>query len=101
MNNWQSQVRGDTRNTVWRSLKQLFEAPIEADDTIARAVLQSVVGPKQIDFSRIVSDFTDNAHLLPLVKPAVSPVVWENEDKESLKTVLDPIETEGQELLFE
>ncbi len=60
-----------------------------------------MLGPKQIDFSKKVLDFTDNVHLCPLVNGAIAPVVWENEVMTFCKTVLDPIETEGQEVLLE
>ncbi len=84
-----------------RALQRLFETPVEADNTIARAILQSVLGPKLIDFSKKVLDFTDNVHLRPLVKAGIAPVVWEFEEMESRKAVLDPIEREGQEVLLE
>ena len=89
------------RNIVRRALRHLFEAPIEEFDTIARAVLQSVLGPKQIDVSQKVLDLRANEHLVPLVKAEVSPVVCEDEVTPSWKTVLETFETEGQELLFE
>ena len=64
-------------NIVRCTLRQLFEAPIKEFDTIARAVLQSVLGQKQIDFPQKLFDFKANHHLLPMVKAEVLPIVWE------------------------
>ncbi len=44
--------------------------------------------------------FTDNEHLAVLVKPGEKQVIRKDRAKQSRKTVLNPIETEGQELLL-
>jgi hypothetical protein len=83
------------------ALQRLFEALVDADNTVAQAVLQSVLGPRQIDFSKKVLDFAGNERLRPLVNGAVAPVVWENEEMTHRKSVLENIATEGQEVLLE
>ncbi len=84
-----------------RALQQLLETPVDADNTVARAVLQSVLGPREMDFSKKVLDFAENLHLRPLVNGAVAPVVWENEEMPHCKSVLEVIENEGKEVLLE
>ncbi len=86
------------RCTVRCALQRLFEAPVYADNTVAR---KSVLGPRKINFSKKVLDFAENEHLRPLVNGAVAPVVWENEEITHHKSVLEKIETERQEVLLE
>jgi hypothetical protein len=59
------------------------------------------LGPKEIDFSKKILDFAENVHLRLLVNGAVAPVIWENEEMTHSKSVLENIETEGQEVLLE
>ena len=89
------------RTTVRRTLNALFESPIDIDDSVGRAVLRSVLGPGERDFDKKAVDFERNQHLAALVKPGVSPVIWESESKPSRKTVLDPIDNAGQQQLVE
>ena len=89
------------RTTVRRTLNALFESPIDIDDSVGRAVLRSVLGPAERDFDKKAVDFDRNQHLAALVKPGVSPVIWESESKPSRKTVLDPIDNAGQQQLVE
>ena len=49
-----------------RTLGKVFEAPIDSDDKIARDVLKSFLGSKEIDFGKKVLDFMDNPHLQAL-----------------------------------
>ena len=80
------------------------------------------------DFDKKVIDFTNNPHLAPLVKPGILPViwarargaqlrrsqpafiivmvmklvsVWESDVKTTRRTVLNPIDNEGQQLLVD
>jgi hypothetical protein len=85
---------------VRRALQRLFEAPIDPDNTLARAVVQSVLGPGPIDFSRKVLDFAANDALRRLVTGSVPPVVWENEEMPNRKSVLERVETSDQETLL-
>ena len=89
------------RGTIRSALQRLFEAPVDAGNTVARAVLQNILGPREIDFSKKILDFAENVHLRPLVNGAVAPVIWENEEMTHRKSVLENIETEGQEVLLE
>ena len=86
--------------TVRCTLSALFESPIDIDDNVSRAVLRSVLGQGE----RKAIDLSDNQHLAALVKPAVLrllPVIWESESKPSRKTVLNPIDNQGQQLLVD
>ena len=89
------------RGIIRRALQRLFEAPVDAGNTVARAVLQNILGPREIDFSKKILDFAENVHLRPLVNGAVAPVIWENEEMTHRKSVLENIETEGQEFFLE
>ena len=89
------------RTTVRRTLSALFEAPIDIDDSVGRAVLRSVLGPGERDFDKKAVDFERNQHLAALVKPGLMPVIWESESKPTRKTVLDPIDNAGQQQLVE
>ncbi len=71
------------------ALIALFETPVLDNNTIG------------IDFGKTIFDFKENTHLSPLSKPGVAPVVWETKLKPSTRTVLNPVETEGQELLLD
>ena len=59
------------------------------------------MGPGERDFDKKVIDFTNNPHLAPLVKPGILPVIWESEVKTTRRTVLNPIDNEGQQLLVD
>ncbi len=85
------------------ALIALFETPVPDNNTLGRTVLTRVLGPDPIDFGKTVFDFKDNMHLSTgtLSKPGVARVVWETKLKPSTSTVLNPIETEGQELLLD
>ena len=84
-----------------RALSARFEAPIDGDDHVSRAVLRSVLGPEELDFDKKVVDFTNNPYLAPLVKAGVKPVIWESELKPARRTVLNPIDNQGQQLLVD
>ena len=59
------------------------------------------MGPGERDFDKKAVDFDKNQHLAALVRPGVLQVIWETESKSSRKTVLDPIDTAGQQQLVE
>ncbi len=59
------------------------------------------MGPRERDFDKKGIDFTNNPHLAPLVKPGVLPVIWESDVKTTRRTVLNPIDNEGQQLLVD
>ena len=86
------------RSTVHRALVDLFEAPIDGDGDVSQAVLRSVLGPGELDFDKKVVDFTNNPHLAPIVKAGVKPLIWESELKPARRTVLNPIDNQGQQL---
>jgi hypothetical protein len=58
-----------------------------------------VLGPGERDYSKGVSDLTDNLHLLAL-KPGVKQVVWKC-DLNSLRSVLSPIDNKGHKLVLD
>jgi hypothetical protein len=70
-------------------------------DNVSRAVLHSVLGLGERDFDKKVIDFTNNLHLAPLIKPGVLPVIWESYVKTSRRTVLNPIDNQGEQLLVD
>ncbi len=74
---------------------------MDSDDNVSRAVLRRVLGPRERDFDKKVIDFTNNPHLAPLIKPGVLAVIWESNVKTSRRTVLNPIDNEGQQLLVD
>jgi hypothetical protein len=59
------------------------------------------LGPGERDFDKKVIDFTNNPHLAPLAKPGILPVIWESDVKTTRRTVLNPIDNEGQQLLVD
>ena len=89
------------RSTVRRALGALFEAPIDGDDDVSRAVLRSILGQEELDFDTKVVDFTNNPHLAPIVKAGVKPVIWERKLKPAWRTALNPIDNQGQQLLVD
>jgi hypothetical protein len=86
---------------IHNALIALFETPVPDDNAIGRTVFTRVLGPDPLDFGKLVFDFKDKEHLSALSKQGVSPVVWEAKFKPSTRTVLNPIETEGHELLLD
>jgi hypothetical protein len=89
------------RTTIRRALGALLENPVDLDDSVGREVLRSVMGQGYQHFDRKVIDFTTNEHLAALVKPGVKPVIWESDVKPSRRTVLNPIDNPGQQLLVD
>ncbi len=57
------------------------------------------MGPGFQHFERKIINFTNNQYLVPLVKPGVEQVIWESDVKPSWRTVLNPIDIQGQQLL--
>ncbi len=68
-----------------------------------REVLTRVLGSKTIYFAKPIIDIASNPQLSPLSMNGVPPTVWENKERRgtNARTVLDPITTEGQELLLD
>ena len=60
------------------ALGALFEAPIDGDDDVSRAVLRSVLGPGALVFDQKVVDFMNNQNLAPLVEAGVKQVILES-----------------------
>ena len=89
------------RVAIRNALIALFENPVPEDDTVGRTILIRVLGPSPIDFGKAVFNFKDNEHLSALSKPGHSPVVWESKLKPKTRTVLNPIDNEGHELLLD
>ena len=79
----------------------LFENPVPEDNAVGRTVLTCVLGPSSINFASPIFNFSDNEPLSALLTPRHTPVVWESKQKTKSRTVLNPIENEGQELLMD
>ena len=86
---------------VCSALGALFEAPIDGDDDVSRAVRRSVLGLGELNFDKKVVDFTNNPHLAPIVKAGVKPVIWERKLKPAWRTVLNAIDNQGQQSLVD
>ncbi len=89
-----------TIKQVW-ILCALFENPVDLDDSVCNAMLCSVMVPGYQNFDRNVVDFTNNQHPAPFIKPGAKPVIWEIDVKPSRRTVLNPIDNQGQQLLVD
>lgn len=89
------------RVAIRDALVTLFENPVPDDNTVGRTILSHVLGPSPINFAKAIFDFKHNEHLAALCKPGQNPGVWETKLRPNTRTVLDPIETEGQELLLD
>jgi hypothetical protein len=65
-------------------------------------VLESVLGHNDLATDKPILCFGSNEHLCSLIKPGVSPVVWETKDrlKAGCKLVVDTTNRAGQELHF-
>jgi hypothetical protein len=88
---------------IREALIALFESPIPDGDAVGKAVLAQVLGNPAIDYDHPILEFANNPHLSALSKPGVPSIVWETSTKRAnnVRTVLDPITTEGHELLLE
>ena len=89
------------RVAIRDALIALFESPVPDDNSVGRSILARVLGPSPIDFAKPVLNFRENEHLSALSRPGSTPVVWESKLKPNARTVLNPIDTEGQELLLD
>jgi hypothetical protein len=87
--------RGHAENLI-----ELFEQPIPEGFKEGREVLRSILGA-MID--NPILDFAANQHLTVLTKPEVTPVVWDTKERLGVRarSDLEPMETPGQELLFD
>jgi hypothetical protein len=90
------------RNYVRDVLITLFEKSIPEADVVSREVVTRVLG-KTVDWTKAVTDIATNPHLKDLVRPGVSPIVWETKDRKGsfARSVLDPITVAGQECLLD
>jgi hypothetical protein len=93
------------RVAIWDALIALLESPVPEHNTVGRSILARVLGPSPIDFGKPVFNFKENEHLSALPRPGAAPVVWESKLKPKLppnaRTVLNPMDKEGQELLLD
>ncbi len=94
--------RADMREALIR----LFEEPVPESYKTGRQVLlllQSILGRDDIPLDRPVLCFASNPLLTAMVKPGVCPLVWETKARLAMggKTVLEPMEGAGAELLME
>ena len=91
--------RADVRDALIR----LFEEPVPESYKAGRLVLQNILGRDDLPLDRPILDFTTNPLLTALVRPGVTPIVWETKPRLSQggKTVLEPLEGAGAELLME
>jgi hypothetical protein len=84
-------------------LIKLFEEPVPESYKTGGQVLQNILGCNDIPLDRPVLCFASNPLLTAMAKPGVSPFVWETKARLSMggKTVLEPMEGVGAELLME
>ncbi len=69
---------------------------------MSREVVTRVLG-KTVDWTKAAIDVATNPHLKDLVRPGVSPIVWETKDRKGsfARSVLDPITVARQECLLD
>ncbi len=77
--------------------------PVPESYKTGRQVLQSILGRDDIPLDRPVLCFAANPLLTAMAKPCVCPLVWETKARiaKGGKTVLEPMEGAGAELLME
>jgi len=88
------------RVAIQDALIALFQIPVPDDDTVGRTVLTRVLGPS-VSFGKAIFNFRDNDHLKNLLTPGSTPVVWESKQKPNTRTVLNPIDNAGQEVVLD
>ena len=88
------------RVAVQDALIALFQIPVPDDDTVGRTVLTRVLGPS-VSFGKAIFNFRDNDNLKNLLTPGATPVVWESKQKPNTRTVLNPINHAGQEVVLD
>ena len=88
------------RVAIQDALIALFQIPVPDDDTVGRTVLIRVLGPS-VSFGKAIFNFRDNDHLKNLLTPGATPVVWESKQKPNTRTVLNPIDNAGQEVVLD
>jgi hypothetical protein len=91
------------RADIREALIKLFEEPVKASYKTGRQVLQSILGRDDVPLDRPVLCFATNPLLTAMAKPGVCPLVWETKPRIAMggKTVLEPMEGAGAELLME
>jgi hypothetical protein len=88
------------RVVVQDALIALFQIPVPDEDSVGRTVLTRVLGPS-VSIGNAIFNFWDNEHLKNLMTPGSTPVVWESKQKPNTRTVLNPINNAGQEVLLD
>ncbi len=90
------------RVAIQDALIAILERPVPDDNTVGRSILVRVLGLSAIDFGKPIFNFKEleNEHLSALSRPGAAPVVWESKLKPNARTVLKPIDNEGQKLLL-
>ncbi len=80
----------------------LFESPVPESDLVGQEVLSRILAATTSNFEKQLIDVSANVHLSRLSSQSVPPVVWETKERHSARacTVLDPIATTRQRLLF-
>ena len=65
------------RYNIQNALIALLETPVPNSDSVGRAVLTSILGPKPNFYKPIIGIASEsNHHRSSLVRPGVKPVVW-------------------------
>jgi hypothetical protein len=88
------------RVAVQDALIALFQITVPDDGSVGRTVLTRVLGPS-VSFGKAIFNFRDTEHLKDLLTPGYTPVVWESKQKPNTRTVLNPINNAGQEVVLD
>ena len=88
------------RVAVQDALIARFQIPVPDDESVGRTVLARVLGPS-VSFAKAIFNFRDNEHLKDLLTPGSTPVVWESKQKPNTRTVLNPINHAGHEVVLD
>jgi hypothetical protein len=85
------------------ALIKLLEDKVPESYKAGSEVLQSILGSDDVTNDKPILCFDTNSQLTVIANPGVAPIVWETKAMTDLgcKTVLDPIESTGQELLID
>ena len=93
------------RVAVQDALIALFQITVPVsrlpdDYSVGRTVLTRLLGPS-VSFGKVIFHFQDNEHLKNLLTPGSTLVVWESKQKPNTRTVLNPINNAGQEVVLD
>jgi hypothetical protein len=91
------------RAEMREALIELFEEPVPKSYKASTLVLQSILGRNNIPLDKPLLCFASNPLLTAMVRPGVSPIVWETKPRVATggKTVLESMQGSGTELLLE